>query len=155
MKKIPNYNIPASFVNPQETYYHALPDKPPELLECPCCGGQAVFKSLHAYWIECTCCGLATPAYNDIDIAARAWNGGIQAVVTIKKSGDEPDTKPVSIDGDRNDHPRDSEFNGLMDETELFDAMRIKALRDAGIEDLNLDNYEFSQPQRKRVRLNQ
>lgn len=66
-----------------ETAYVELPEQPPKIKTCPLCGSKAIFKNLHAYWIECTCCKLSTPAYSDINVLADAWNGGMISVAGL------------------------------------------------------------------------
>ncbi len=96
-----------------DTEYKPLPEKAPELLECPCCGGKAVYKTLHAMWVECTSCGLSTPAYTDADVLAKMWNGSILAVRTNKI--DENGSTIVSLNADRETKPKDKRFEGLLD----------------------------------------
>lgn len=65
------------------TQYMPIPENPPPLNPCPCCGGDAEYRSLHSIWVACKVCGLSTPGCSDIDVLARTWNGTVGIVDTI------------------------------------------------------------------------
>lgn len=80
MNKIKDVSKRITFVNPEASSYCEIPEEWPEIRKCPCCGGLARFKTLHAYWIECTKCGLSTPGFGDYQLAAKIWNGKAKAM---------------------------------------------------------------------------
>ena len=127
------------------TGYMRLPEGLPPLLECPCCGGEAEFRSLHACWVQCTVCGLSTPAYEDPDVAARAWNGGIHAVEVVRPDGLKIiDAKPT--DSNRREHTKDTMYLGPMTEQEYNDARALKAYRESGFNAPTKSQYEMLHP---------
>lgn len=137
--------------NTIDAKYITVPKDAPELIECPCCGGKAVYKSLHAIWVECTVCGLSTPAYRDIHLVARAWNGAIQAVEVTNAEG-EIDASIANTDTDRSKFTRDGAYNGLLSMEEIQEALRLKASRAAGKPILVRPRRQKEQPKRPRGR---
>lgn len=59
------------------TRYVPVPKNAPALKPCPCCGGEAEYRSLHSVWVACKVCGLTTPGSLNVDILATTWNGNI------------------------------------------------------------------------------
>lgn len=135
----------AQAMRPLATKLFEPPVKWPAILECPCCGGKPEFKYLHACWIECTCCGLSTPAYDDADIAARAWNGQIQAV-EVEKYLDVKSAIPAPIDSDRSQNSKDTVYTGMLTEDQYKDAQLLKVYREAGLKPPSRSAYERMHP---------
>lgn len=111
------------------TEYTPVPPKPPTLIRCPCCGGEAVYKSLHAIWVECTVCGLSTPAYTDIDTLSKVWNGGAQIATT--ESAGMGTAEVADIDFSESVR-RDGLYYGVLTKKELDEAIALKKSREIG-----------------------
>ena len=118
------------------TEYFEMPSKLPELRECPCCGGEAVFKSLHAAWVECSVCGLSTPAYTDLDVLASAWNRNVMAKRVKDKDGNAAAILGVDTERNNDGDPDDIEITGGryagLSKRDLEEALKLKQSRQEG-----------------------
>lgn len=118
------------------TEYFEMPSKLPELKECPCCGGEAVFKSLHAAWVECSVCGLSTPAYIDLDVLASAWNRNVMAQRVKDKDGNAAAILGVDTERNNDVDPDDIEITGGryagLSKRDLEEALKLKQSRQEG-----------------------